>query len=602
MSFKLTHELLRAVCERNLFPVPETGMVFFGLRGCLPLDPEDYSFAESRDLKVADVNYRNPRCTLGQWLPDIKKLAVFPGSTCPNESLVASAKKEGGQGSNQLLTGYYTFVKGEHHVGKPSGHKAFRQEEDRVVLRNKDDMDFDFYDVLSSGVQYDNLHCGFSAGVSSGYSSAGCQVVVGFPNRNDGEGKESGPWSVFRQTAYKLPQNTFHYVLLRGRELEAMAQAPDLVRPFTIRFGSEGDLVLKVQKELRRFGLGSIVPNGSCGPGMQMAIVNFQISKMGADNADGIFGANTAVQLGLTDWPTVGKQPPMSHDGTPIVVEREAPADDDAKTTRTAEAFKAFLRDHGLPKMSTLDDDTRRAFDRVLAALVSAGADGPTHADSVGQLAVASAPVSKPAAGELTPDGKFADTLVRVLNRGTPKPKFLQDLVAWAKKAPDEIFVDKETKEKDVYASIMTELGPFDDILHRKACMLEVMRVLAGFESSWNWNCGIDTTREAATTKKNAEAGAWQVSAGSLDFGQDLQDLVEREVGNFDGVEFQRAMKAKHPLAMEYVARLMRHTMRHNGPLYRDRSKFKPELQGKEQSIYPWLSRAAVAEFQKLLT
>jgi hypothetical protein len=38
------------------------------------------------------------------------------------------------------------------------------------------------------------------------------------------------------------------------------------------------------------------------------------------------------------------------------------------------------------------------------------------------------------------------------------------------------------------------------------------------------------------------------------------------------GIEFQKAMKANHPLAMEYVARLMRQTMRHNGPLYKDRS------------------------------
>ena len=45
-----------------------------------------------------------------------------------------------------------------------------------------------------------------------------------------------------------------------------------------------------------------------------------------------------------------------------------------------------------------------------------------------------------------------------------------------------------------MYASVITELGPFEDILHRKACMLEVMRVLARFESSWKWNEGIDTT------------------------------------------------------------------------------------------------------------
>ena len=108
-------------------------------------------------------------------------------------------------------------------------------------------------------------------------------------------------------------------------------------------------------------------------------------------------------------------------------------------------------------------------------------------------------------------------------------------------------------------------------------------------------------TRVAADTPTNSEAGAWQVSSDSLAFGQDLKDLVKREVGTLDGIKFQKAMKANHPLAMEYVARLMRHTMRHNGPLYKDRSRFKGKLRDEEQSIYPWLSRDAVAEFQRFL-
>ena len=50
--------------------------------------------------------------------------------------------------------------------------------------------------------------------------------------------------------------------------------------------------------------------------------------------------------------------------------------------------------------------------------------------------------------------------------------------------------LDRQGAGQDMYASVITELGPFEDILHRKACMLEVMRVLAGFESSWKWNTG----------------------------------------------------------------------------------------------------------------
>jgi hypothetical protein len=171
--------------------------------------------------------------------------------------------------------------------------------------------------------------------------------------------------------------------------------------------------------------------------------------------------------------------------------------------------------------------------------------------------------------------------------------------------APGEIFVDQPGNKKDVYASVITELGPFKDITHRKACMLEVMRVLAGFESSWDWTEGVDTSRESKDTPTNSEAGAWQVSADSLAVGQDLKDLVMREVGTLNGVEFQRAMKANHQLAMEYIARLMRHTRMANGPLYKGNERSvisRPELRGEEQSVYPWLSRDAVAEFQAFLS
>jgi len=62
-------------------------------------------------------------------------------------------------------------------------------------------------------------------------------------------------------------------------------------------------------------------------------------------------------------------------------------------------------------------------------------------------------------------------------------------------------------------------------------------------------------------------------------------------------------MKDNHPLAFSYISRLLRHTTMANGPLYKwnERNKFKRELRGKDQSIYPWLSRDAVAEFQSLI-
>ena len=192
--------------------------------------------------------------------------------------------------------------------------------------------------------------------------------------------------------------------------------------------------------------------------------------------------------------------------------------------------------------------------------------------------------VGNSANGTLT----FNRTKVRVHNRGVPPDSFLEELVIWGREADDEIFVEKITQEPEIYAFVKDELGPYLDQPHRRACMLEVMRVLAGFESSWDWTEGVDITNPTSNTPLTREAGAFQVSANSQKFGQDLKDLLMKEVGTLDGTAFQKAMKENHSLAMEYIARLLRHTCRHNGPV-------------KRKEINQWLSKAAVEEFQSLL-
>lgn len=186
----------------------------------------------------------------------------------------------------------------------------------------------------------------------------------------------------------------------------------------------------------------------------------------------------------------------------------------------------------------------------------------------------------------------------KVYNRGTPPLTFLIEMVEWGKKTSADIFESRKDDpgETDIYTSVKIRLGPWDGkpnntefILHRKAVMLEVMRVLAGFESSWNWKEGRDITNSTSVTPTTIEAGAWQVSANSLVFGSDLQKLVTMKVGTLDGNAFQRAMKTNHELAMEYIARLLRHTIRHNGPV-------------KRGEIHPYLERDAVTEWKKLLT
>lgn len=173
-----------------------------------------------------------------------------------------------------------------------------------------------------------------------------------------------------------------------------------------------------------------------------------------------------------------------------------------------------------------------------------------------------------------------------VSNRGTPPDSFLDELVNWGRGAAEDIF--SPNPYSDIYSSVKNVLGPWEDALHRRAVMLEVMRVLGGFESSWNWNEGRDTTNSTSVTSTTIEAGLWQVSANSMAFGAELKALVLSHAGSTDGTQFQIAMKRDHSLAMEYIARLLRRTTHHNGPVLR-------------HEIDPWLRRDAVAEFKELL-
>jgi hypothetical protein len=174
-----------------------------------------------------------------------------------------------------------------------------------------------------------------------------------------------------------------------------------------------------------------------------------------------------------------------------------------------------------------------------------------------------------------------------VSNRGIPPDDFLDQLVAWGKTAPDDIFAP--TPDADIYSNVLEVLGPWEGIRHRRAVMLEVMRVLAGFESSWDWNAGADVNNPTSTTPDTIEAGAWQVSADSMGFGEELRNLVLNTIGSLDGNDFQQAMKQDHKLAMEYIARLLRRTVDHNGPV-------------KRHEIDPWLHKDAVMEFRNLLS
>jgi hypothetical protein len=169
----------------------------------------------------------------------------------------------------------------------------------------------------------------------------------------------------------------------------------------------------------------------------------------------------------------------------------------------------------------------------------------------------------------------------KVFNRRKPPVAFLEELVDWGKSAANEIFVRND--RADIYSSVRNELGPWANDLERRAAMLEVLRVLGGFESSWDFNEGPDTSNPNSNTPCTEEAGIFQCSGNSMDIDSSLKDLLRNAASATDCGTFQTTTKANHPFAFEYCARLIRFTVNHHGPI-------------KHRHIHPHLRRDAMGE------
>jgi hypothetical protein len=177
-----------------------------------------------------------------------------------------------------------------------------------------------------------------------------------------------------------------------------------------------------------------------------------------------------------------------------------------------------------------------------------------------------------------------------VLNRGRAPRSFISELIAWGRNAPAEIFAPNDNPA-DVYALTAVILGPWGhDLPKRRAGMLEVMRVHAAFESSWNWKEGVDKTNHTSQSHiEGQETGAWQVSFDSLRLGDCALVPFAQEHGISTPAAFIFGMKDDHRLAMEYYARLVRVSIAWAGPLI-------------SRKILPELRTDALAEFQEALS
>jgi len=134
-----------------------------------------------------------------------------------------------------------------------------------------------------------------------------------------------------------------------------------------------------------------------------------------------------------------------------------------------------------------------------------------------------------------------------VFNCGVASDDFLTVIGATIAGLPIAVFAPNAVL--DVYSYVRSSLGPYRDNEHRRWVMAEVLRVLGMFESGGSWNCGYDTSNPAENSSITKSARAFQVSANSRVFGQDLRDISPA-----DGDTFQAVMKSNHPLAVEYIA------------------------------------------------
>ena len=316
-GFSVDDEVLRRLLAINAFPLPENAkLVFFGFRGCLPDDPKAWSFAERRTLQIAPLNYQNPRCTIGQWNLQDKTVAVFPGSTIPTHRYVVASMAKKGQNTNQLMPGYYSFVKGTHHEGTPHAHEAFKQQGNRIYRRATTNEVYDPSDEPQAGNPGDNLHAAFGYTLDGSYSSAGCQVVLGVPKCNDKNFpvvKE--PWPTFHNHAYQddEAQHEFRYLLLEAAEVVPVAGDPPASRHVLLRCGSDDraltgqtGLVKQVQSALKATHFYQGPVDGIFGAESALALIKFQTKTFGLVLVDGVVGPQTAAALKLNeDWPNV---------------------------------------------------------------------------------------------------------------------------------------------------------------------------------------------------------------------------------------------------------------------------------------------------------
>jgi predicted chitinase len=301
---KLQEGHLVALWRRSMFPFDDRGIILFGIRGCLPVDFSGTGFQKSHALTFPSIDYKEMRCTIGQWNPG-KGIALFPGSTVPFSELITKRVNHGGTQVNQMGRGRHLNYAPEFHKRREGkgGHWAILQESDCTFQRTGDNATYDKSDKWGTGRPGDNIHCAFHMGGPASiprsiFSSAGCQVVAGTVKKGKRD-SESGPWRKFIEPFKPGGQKSAEYVLFSGDEVQQMMVNQYAGKTYVLRFGSQGPLVEELQKKLAAKTGMLIKADGKFGKNTFDAVIAFQQKTFGPNADDGIVGPDTAAKLGI---------------------------------------------------------------------------------------------------------------------------------------------------------------------------------------------------------------------------------------------------------------------------------------------------------------
>ena len=301
-EFSFTAKDLELIISASGFqPTRENGVILFGLRGVELLGGPSQVNSDALRLRDARPDHRAFRCVIGSYHVGRQQLSGFIGSTVPNNGSVytnwARHASGGPPYGNMLLSGCYRYKVGTH-VGGVEVPGSFRLQEDDevVVLRSNLDVAYDTLDHWDPCVPHDNLHPSFR---NMSFSSAGCQTVRG--TYNDGE--HIGEWAQFRKAVGLGTSDNgkrFDYVLVTGLEaaIAAKVRTQNIADPAAIqsrlariRYGSQGDIVKRLQKALNRPETGFFSADD------KVALAALQREKLGF--ADGVYAPDMDAKLGF---------------------------------------------------------------------------------------------------------------------------------------------------------------------------------------------------------------------------------------------------------------------------------------------------------------